>query len=314
MLRFFVSLMLMVLLFFIPTLSEAQIGDLRLPIFSFVGFSATNESEPHPVQPGGVLEVDLSVVAFTRLCIEDPDSDVDCSMEGIGRSHLPPGTKLFSSSPDVAFVDEINSDIVFQKPGLTILTLQYVSNETEIQLSKVGTLAYYTLVIRPVPPGTPCDSFRTGLPNFSEGIIDCSGKCVFADKAYARLGDGICDDGSTGFDLSSCLIRNRNDSLSGLSNGFVNDEIDGGDCNKVRDLCRARFGDAPGFQLCSSSVDVCSFNARTDGGTCEDMCQRFNSRCVAALDNDPAGCTSLPDSIDTCQTPRQSEICFCARR
>ena len=312
MLRFFVSLA--VLVFFIPTLSEAELEGLDLPIFSFVGFSGSDESQRHPVSPGGTLEVNLSAVAFTVLCIKD--SDVTCATDGVGEagnSHIPDGAKLFSSNPDIAFID--GGDIVLRRPGLTILTLQYVDYLSKVQPSKVGTIAYYNLVVKPVRPGTPCESDREGIfISGFEGIIDCSGRCVLEAEVKARLGDGVCDDGSTGFDLSSCLIHNAWEESEGTLLGFLNDEIDGGDCNKVRDLCRARFGDAPGFQLCNSSVNVCSFNANTNGGTCEEMCRQFNSRCVAALDNNPAGCTPLPDSNDTCQTPRQSEICFCAQR
>jgi hypothetical protein len=44
------------------------------------------------------------------------------------------------------------------------------------------------------------------------------------------------------------------------------------------------------------------------------MCQRFDSQCVGALRNDTPGCTPTPDSSDTCETLRQTEICLCERR
>ena len=311
MLRFFISLA--VLVFFIPTLSEAQEGQenlqgLDLPIFSFVGFSGSDGAQRHPVPPGGTLEVNLSVVDF-HICIKDFDET--CATDGSesGPSYIPDGAKLFSSNPDIAFVDKLQ--IVVRKPGMTILTLRYVDYLSEVQPSKVGTIAYYFLVVRPVRPGTFCGIDDESL---DPRIIDCSGRCVLLAEVKLRLGDGICDDGSTGVDLSSCLIHNTPGTGASFATGFVNDEIDGGDCKDADSVCRARFGDAPGFQLCNSSVNVCSFNANTNGDTCEEMCQRFNSRCVAALDNNPAGCTPLPNSNDTCQTPRQSEICFCAQR
>src|SRR5262249_16377744 len=89
------------------------------------------------------------------------------------------------------------------------------------------------------------------------------------------------------------------------------------------DICAAQFGNAPGFQFCGdlTSASICSFNATTGRGdkhtrlgTCEDMCQQFGSRCVAALDNETPGCTPNPKSRDTCETKRQTEICVCERR
>ena len=36
-----------------------------------------------------------------------------------------------------------------------------------------------------------------------------------------------------------------------------------------------------------------------DDGTCADMCQRFGSQCVAALDNNPPGCTPSTQLAET---------------
>ena len=96
---------------------------------------------------------------------------------------------------------------------------------------------------------------------------------------------------------------------------------DGGDCSP-EESCNAQFGTAPDYKFCPAitSASVCSFNATigfnapTGHGTCAAMCQQFGSRCVAALDNDPLGCTPSPKSRGTCETPRQTAICVCERR
>ncbi len=86
-----------------------------------------------------------------------------------------------------------------------------------------------------------------------------------------------------------------------------------------RPTCREQFGDAPGFVLCAQTETTCRFNARTarsdtEPGTCDEMCERFGSRCLAAFDNEDNNCEPIPGSNDTCSTPRQTEICECARQ
>lgn len=93
----------------------------------------------------------------------------------------------------------------------------------------------------------------------------------------------------------SCICERRNDVIT------------------ERVPCATAFGDAPGFQLCSEGEDRCAFNATTDGGNCNDMCSRFNARCLGALDNEGSSCTANPDSMDDCNTNRNTEICICER-
>jgi hypothetical protein len=77
--------------------------------------------------------------------------------------------------------------------------------------------------------------------------------------------------------------------------------------------CVEQFGSAPGFILCEETPATCRFNANANGGTCDEICGLFGSTCVGAQDNETAGCVSAPNNTDTCQTPRESEICICAR-
>jgi hypothetical protein len=224
---------------------------------------------------------------------------------------------------------ENGTSIMFKGVGATTLQLR---RDTEI-------LAWYVLVFTPVPPGKRC---LTDVSD-SDAVVDCAGKCVPLEEVRASLGNDTCDDGTPRQDgqpsidlscesfipellLNASLAPFDIVDQSGVSS-FTSSDIlallnrpnpphpggpDAGDCS-LDMSCIAQFGTAPGFELCSASASVCSFNA-TIGGTCADMCQQFGSQCVAALDNETPGCTSIPESSDTCQTPRQTEICICERR
>ncbi len=82
---------------------------------------------------------------------------------------------------------------------------------------------------------------------------------------------------------------------------------------QMPERCTDLFGTAPEFELCDGTDETCSFNARTDGGTCGEMCASLGSYCVAAQSNDgPDRCVDSGNP-DTCTTPRGTEICTCAR-
>jgi hypothetical protein len=83
--------------------------------------------------------------------------------------------------------------------------------------------------------------------------------------------------------------------------------------NSGREGCAVQFRSAPDFIQCEEQWQTCRFNARTYGGTCNQLCTRFNTTCVAAIDN--AGVTCVPNlpNADTCETPRDTEICVCER-
>src|SRR5688500_4146058 len=73
--------------------------------------------------------------------------------------------------------------------------------------------------------------------------------------------------------------------------------------------CTELFGSAPDFVLCEETETTCSFNARIDGGTCDQMCASLGSPCVGAINNGES-CEELPDNNDTCETSRSTEICI----
>ncbi len=143
-------------------------------------------------------------------------------------------------------------------------------------------------------PGTSCGTGR---------VFDCVGSCVDEVTANDWVGDGFCDDGT--FEDPNGVPVNL------VCNAFNNDA---GDCDgNTGTRCVDQFGSAPDFVLCEETATTCGFNAFTNLGTCEEMCNRFGSRCVGALDNDGARCIANPNNTDTCQTPWQTEICVCER-
>ncbi len=79
--------------------------------------------------------------------------------------------------------------------------------------------------------------------------------------------------------------------------------------------CDERYGQAVEYILCDERPDTCEFNARTDGGNCNQMCAAFGGTCVAAYDNasDPGVECDRVDSNDDCSTNRNTEICVCTR-
>jgi hypothetical protein len=271
------------------------------------------------------------------------EADREASEEcGLGVAGLPAGTELISTNTAVASV-EGGTSIIFKGFGATIL-----------QLRRNGAIrAWYELVFTPVPPGNKCLTEVSGPQAVVDCAGQCMpAEVVLARLGDRTCDDGAPrPDGQPPIDLSCASFTPElllNAALDHREGGFfTSSEIlarlgspdqlypggsDGGDCSLDRS-CIAQFGTAPGFELCRASASicsfnattpgfelcrasasVCSFNATTGGGTCADMCQRFGSRCVAALDNNPSGCTPLLTSTDTCETPRQTEICVCEQR
>lgn len=77
--------------------------------------------------------------------------------------------------------------------------------------------------------------------------------------------------------------------------------------------CDEAFSLAPGYELCTEDEASCSFNVATAGGTCADACLALDTTCLAAIDNNEIPCEGIPETGDTCDTARASEICVCAR-
>jgi hypothetical protein len=317
------SHLLVLLVLFVTILLSSPFsssGLKRVPRFSIAGWMGIDAEEipGAPFPPGSVLEISISAATdhrITSICITEESPEVKC--ESPDEKNLPIGTQLISSNTAVASVSldpTVGTVITLKSVGSTILQLR---RDKEI-------FASYVLVVTPPLPGTRCEFNSQGQV---EAIVDCSGNCVLREVAGRRLGDKFCDNGSPrddgsgevlGIDLSCVFIPeffvDRADLFVNVIDPFADrTQRDGGDCDP-KESCTAQFGTAPGFAFCSASAGVCSFNATTGGGTCADMCQRFGSRCVAALDNSSPGCIPSPNSRDTCQTPRQTEICVCERR
>ena len=310
--RLLVLLMLVAILLSSPLLSE---GAPPLPQNSFAGSSATDaETISASAEPGGLLEADVSNGGFFTVCIVDEKEKCEVDSQEVKslNDHLPEGTELGSTNPDVASVNNKNIEVIFHKPGVTTLELRSIEDGR--------TLYYYRLVVYSVPAGMFCQT-----RDIIDGYMDCSGQCVPSDDIRQRLLNSKCDDGKKGQDIDvSCLFIPEvfaANIIPDLDFNFADSlERDRGYCT-AKLSCQAQFGDAPDFELCTAERGVCRFNARTDGGTCEDMCRRFGSVCVAALANPlEGGCTPNtlemdPDAFShTCDTEAMTEICVCERR
>jgi hypothetical protein len=80
--------------------------------------------------------------------------------------------------------------------------------------------------------------------------------------------------------------------------------------------CDELYGAAREYIFCYETETTCAFNARTNGGNCDQMCASLGGTCVAAYDNvsDPGfECDRIVASGDNCTTLRSTEICECTR-
>jgi hypothetical protein len=277
-------------------------------VFYFEGWWGSNATPVgEKVPQGGVFEVpiDMRELPFEmQFCITETVEEICVKNTSEGR--LPRGTHLSSKNGDVASVQ--GAQVTIERFGSTTLELRQDKDDRLIA-------SYLLVIFTPSRPGKTCVGLSGSGPS-SEGVMDCSGKCVLLGFVNQILKDDVCDNGMP-VDLSCSIFTDDGRSLHDAR------------CSPD-DVCKAQFGNAPGYQFCGNltSASVCSFNAttgrgdkRTHGedkhtrlGTCADMCQQFGSTCVAALDNETPGCTPNPKSRDTCETKRQTEICVCERR
>jgi Right handed beta helix region len=133
------------------------------------------------------------------------------------------------------------------------------------------------------------DDYRLRVPN-----ADAAGGCDLGPSVVATDILGYERKGKVNFGAFE-YVENRPPPI-----------VPGGDCG-------ALFGKAPGFKLCSETDTTCAFQATTAGTTCEGLCGAMGSTCVEAFNNSETSCMAEPGSEDTCQTPRNNEICVCSK-
>ncbi len=83
----------------------------------------------------------------------------------------------------------------------------------------------------------------------------------------------------------------------------------------VADLCTAKYGDVPGYQLCSTTATDCQFIALNGDISCTQHCSARGGTCVEVLDNKVGSCTDLePDQtgIDCNTTGKTDLLCRCS--
>lgn len=136
-------------------------------------------------------------------------------------------------------------------------------------------------------------------------LAGCTASADFSDTSFA-CSDGKCPNGFNCVQLM-CVSELAVDAGS-LADATVS----------IPDAmplvaCDVLFGEAPGYQLCSEDAVSCSFNVNLAGETCTIACQRLETTCLAAFDNETELCVPIEVTGDTCDLARQSEICVCAR-
>jgi len=184
-------------------------------------------------------------------------------------------------------------------------------------------------VIDPLPP-PPTDASCTDLFGDAPDFMLCQETTTFC-SFNTTTGGGTCDEMCGGFG-SQCVDALDNSerciAIAGTNDSCQTPRQEGICVCERSDAttpppppppppsdasCTELFGGAPEFILCGETADTCSFNVRTNGGTCNQICAGFGTACVGAISND-ASCEGNPDSTDTCETVRPvDEICICER-
>ncbi len=149
------------------------------------------------------------------------------------------------------------------------------------------------------------------LASLGLGSGACRVNVDYSDTAFACT-EGECP---SGFSCQSEVCVPDDGVLPGESDAAVDAEVPDASLPDAQALaaCDDSFAAAPGYELCSEDEASCSFNYETAGGTCADACTLLGTTCLGAFDNNAILCEPVPATGDTCDTPRQSEICVCAR-
>jgi hypothetical protein len=309
-----------------------------VPKFSFGGWPGSEDESPFIVEPGNVIQWPLATVFLAMACLTDEHGEC-----------LPDNFLQESSNEDVAafsaqFSTE-STELRINSPGTTILRWsrkgqlprQYLLIVTP---SPSGTLCP---LLESQSVGVPdqvvdCSGKCVDIAGVNHRLRDthCDDETqsinLSCESFLPAFNSAVTffDDQSGGAFMGTEIWK----TLQELSEQGKITQPDAGACT-LEDTCEAQFGDAPGYMFCNEltgnrgdfDLPLCSFTAitgtHTRDGTCTTICQRFGSRCLGALDDtprsqaldtDPSGCTPNPDSRDTCDTPRQTEICICERQ
>ena len=174
----------------------------------------------------------------------------------------------------------------------------------------------------PIPPAATCEELFQNAPEFLL-CEQTETTCAF----NARTNGGTCTEMCQRFG-SVCLEAQGNENATPCTPEFpqvdtcdtprgteicVCERLDTVPPPPAQQTCQERYGSVREFILCSQTEDSCSFNARTDGGSCNDVCRSFGSACLGARGNEnSAPCTPL-SGPDTCESTQGTEICICER-
>ncbi len=180
-----------------------------------------------------------------------------------------------------------------------------------------------TAMMPPPPPPPPqqpsCRELFGDVRDF-ELCRETDETCSFNVRLSRSTCHQLCRSlGSTCIDADQrCGSNDNNNCMTQRSSAICECERRN-DFNSQRVSCQNAFSRAPDFQLCRQREDRCEFatsTLRSDGtpGHCQAICDRFNTRCLDAHDNQQdAPCEAILESNDTCTTERFTEICICER-
>jgi hypothetical protein len=142
-------------------------------------------------------------------------------------------------------------------------------------------------------------------------LTACLANADYGDTVFACEEVSLCPSGYT-CESGVCISEQASESADAGPDAAAEADADLPDALPLA-ACDDRFGAAPGYQLCSEDATSCSFNVNTAGGTCAEACLALESECLAAYDNEVDLCVPVEATGDTCDTPRSTEICVCAR-
>lgn len=141
----------------------------------------------------------------------------------------------------------------------------------------------------------------------------CLGCVASPDYGATRFScsDGLCPDG---YNCIESVCVEEGQEFDGavatpdaeIPDASVPDAVPAATCDEM-------FSQAPGYELCAEDEASCSFNVALAGTACTTACQLLGTTCLGAFDNNEILCEPVPETGDTCDTIRQSNICVCAR-
>lgn len=164
-------------------------------------------------------------------------------------------------------------------------------------------------------PDPACPSMK----RWHDRAAELAGKCYEdsdlggTDSIAGTAGSSTGGGETTGGSVDPSTTTPAEESGDSESSGSPPPMTDSGDSTTgMAGTCNDLFGMAPAYELCEETPDSCSFNAMTDGGSCDEMCMMFGATCITSFTNDMSDCASMMDEV-ACTEVAGDNICVCAK-